>query len=694
MNKVKKFLSRVLRPQPVESLKPGAVHELVTSINESAKQTAAILLTFVVTSLYIAVTAASTTDLQLLLDTPLTLPLLGVGVSVTSFYTLSPFLVLFLHLNLLLQEYFVAYRIYRLPLDFRKDAAEDAAELDRLFIIPSVMMRLAGQNQPMITTLLRIVFLAATAALPVLVLTLIQLKFLPYHDDKITRIHRLVVAGDIALIWLFFWFRPRPQEKARKKHPLFWPLEISFCVLASVAVLVYSLWIAIIPMECSPGNRWLDRMTAKLASHRNLVVMDRILASQEPAAELLAVHAGGNDFSPEVVWKMFSQGVILLHRDLRCADFSRSRLINADFRGSDLRGAKFLGSVLQGANFGPLGATDLRLPKDSVTDSSAVIHLYPEQKLTPSKLEGANFTGANLREANFRLAQMNDARFDSADLRMADLSSASLDGARLIGARLFASDLNSASLRGAKLQGAQLQGANLRRAQAEFASLEGATLDGAELSGITAAGSDLARASLRGASGVPLQGIDLRQANLTHVPLCGKGILPSFVDLRSIETDSERGLPLASEKLAKGLSESVSPDVTGRIRNIQAILPICPPDARSGANSLMYTAQQGTGDGYRKGWPPSMSEGAFYEAQSAFLVDVVACRSENKLGDNKPVQLALIRRIHERLTVDPKDSVARNLAVRLARKLSNSQCPNDLEDSVKAGVFHDAYYSP
>ena len=187
---------------------------------------------------------------------------------------------------------------------------------------------------------------------------------------------------------------------------MFWPLEISFCVLASVAVLVYSLWIAIIPMECSPGTGWIDRMTDKLANHRNLVVTDRILASQEPAAELLAVRAGGGDFSPEVVWKMFSQGVTLLHRDLRCADFSRSRLINADFRGSDLRGAKFLGSVLQGANFGPLGATDLRLPKDSVADSSATIHLYPEQKLTPSKLAGANFTGANLRETNFRLSAM------------------------------------------------------------------------------------------------------------------------------------------------------------------------------------------------------------------------------------------------------------------------------------------------
>ncbi|MDM8536891.1 SUMF1/EgtB/PvdO family nonheme iron enzyme, partial [Desulfobacterales bacterium HSG17] len=159
-------------------------------------------------------------------------------------------------------------------------------------------------------------------------------------------------------------------------------------------------------------------------------------------------------------------GLNLKGRDLRFANFYKSRLYNADLRDAEfqganleeihLRGAILKGTQFQGAN---LRGVDLR-----------------GVDLRDFNLKGANFKRTQLQGANLRNADLSGM-----DLWQADLRDFDLRGAILRNANLREANLRNVDLREANLRNADLGVANLRNADLREANLEGTKLHNAKL---------------------------------------------------------------------------------------------------------------------------------------------------------------------------------------------------------------------
>ncbi len=638
---------KTLLETKVPSIPPGQscdklVEKLIDTINDTGKQAITIILTFLVTVVYIAVTALATTDSQLFLNAPVTLPLFNVGVPMRYFFGLAPWIVVLLHINLLLQEYVLAYRIYRLPSETRK-SINDA---DRFFLLPSIIMRLPGKQNPLATFLLRLIFLATTVALPVLVLIVLQGTFLPSHEPSITDAHRDAVLIDLIMVWAFFLFRPRPEkddhnlapeERSREhKHRVLWPLEIAVFLVLSVLTLWYSNEAMVIPTGCQATSA-----DAWMFGHRSLVLRDKLFALQTPSLELRVAPASS---------------------DLRCADFSGSHLVNADFRGADLTGARFKSAWLQGADFSPLQASG----------AQASAHESDISGFRSSILTGVDFTDADLREAKLRFAKLSQARLDDADLRAADLSFSNLNEATLSRARLTAADLRSASLRGAILQGAELQAANLRIAVAEFSSFVGADLKGADFTGAKMEGGDFENTMLEGSSNLALQGVNLYGASLGHVSFCEDTQRPRFVDLRYIRAETPRQAGYL-DRLTEGLSKDVANRIREKLDHWAQVATCILKQPPTNDPSILFVMDHADGD-VGTGWTKSDSdERSFYDGLAAYLLDEVVC----KRGEE--VQKALLQRLTERIIADRQDLSARGLARSLAKRIQNPGCISKVE---------------
>jgi len=178
--------------------------------------------------------------------------------------------------------------------------------------------------------------------------------FLPYHSAWITLDHQVVLTLDLALLWIFWpllssrsghwrdwWSESRPR----------WGIRVS-------AILLLGAWILLVPpdgcIERLVGHqKWLDRTI-----HRNLVLREQTLMRKNPPVELLAsareCFARGENIEAEEaeakIWLEDGEALDLRDRDLRYADFYKSKLWDADLRGANLQHAKLRGARLQGAD--------------------------------------------------------------------------------------------------------------------------------------------------------------------------------------------------------------------------------------------------------------------------------------------------------------------------------------------------------
>lgn len=191
--------------------------------------------------------------------------------------------------------------------------------------------------------------------------------------------------------------------------------------------------------------------------------------------------------------------------DLRGAEFSRARILDADLSGAMLH-------------------------HSNMSD----VHI------ANSDLACANLNGANLSEAHFQ-----DVQFEGTHIASANLSNATLQRAEMSGMNFHGTNLCGANLGSAGLSGAMFQRANVT----------GAWLDGADLSGTFFLRSDLARARLDGAdlTGAEFLDTDLTGANFTDVKLSGAlfsrcglqpvtGLTQSQLDQASADPDNPPNL--------------------------------------------------------------------------------------------------------------------------------------------------------
>ncbi|MBF0293659.1 MAG: pentapeptide repeat-containing protein [Magnetococcales bacterium] len=437
------------------------------SVNEAIKLNREVHLLFVLVGIYLAILIGSTTHKQLLLESPVTLPLLNVALPIVQMYIWVPWAWLLLHINLLLLMYMLASQLDQLW-QFDRDllANQGAAYIkDKLYLFPFPQWISGVHASRAISWVLGGYVVLTTLILPVLLLILTQVRFLPYQNESITWSHRVVIVLDLLSLYLF-WPRITHRFSWWEQRKLLKKLLFVF-INAFILILVFGFFV--IPHEMietrflsiDPHHPWLRRA---------LKLNNEVLVKEPPAVEIVAAYVK-SDYdqqnsprkwdpkeSEENAWLGHAQGLDLSGRNFRYADFTSSKFFRVRFY-----------------NDGNHKAADLR---GSVFENATLV--------------GAVFYRANLEGAQFRIARLQGAVFSEADMRGAILESARMMGALFVKTRLDGADFSFAQLQGAALSflsargtvfnNTDMQGVNLWGADLQHATFGGARLLGVNLS--------------------------------------------------------------------------------------------------------------------------------------------------------------------------------------------------------------------
>jgi uncharacterized protein YjbI with pentapeptide repeats len=387
--------------------------------------------------------------------------------------------------------------------------------------------------------MLKLIAATTLVAFPILLLLLLQIQFLPFHDLSITNAQRTALVFDIVLLWLL----QRPVfaglSGERSGYPRVFVRALQdfglvFAVVASTAALWFSIVVATIPGE------WQETALAALDPPRWQVAFrerDQVQERDVTKTKLVSTHellfAGEVDETTRRRRSLFSNTLVLpgfnLYEALKIDDPKRlawkehlfdlrgRHLERGVFDGADLTKADLTGAHLQGASLFLVKLQGAALDYAQLQGASFGGRAKLEGALRDyAKLQGAVLFGAQLQGWLRSLAKFPGewpfrAQLQGASLGFAQLEGASLDLAQLQGAVLYSAQLQGAVLFGAQLQGAVLFGAQLQGAVLSFAQLQGAWLDSAQLQGASLFGAQLHGASLESTQ---LQGASLGFAQL------------------------------------------------------------------------------------------------------------------------------------------------------------------------------------
>jgi uncharacterized protein YjbI with pentapeptide repeats len=465
--------------------------QLLTVVNDTARTVSTRFVTFLTVGVYVAVTIASTTDEMLVKGSLVTLPLLNTQIPISGwfgFYTVAPWLLVALHLDLLLQMSWLGAKLAEFDAELTPLTPEQRRHFHtRLPGFYYVQFLVGAQTSRLRRGLAGLIVCSSMIVFPLVLLCWMQARFLAVHDPRLTTIHKLAVIADIGVVLVFLWrplgARTAPLGGEARRTNALRGATVAVCA----AVLVFCLS-ASIPQAPGERSAWLGS--------RNLDLRQRVLTSlPEEAINAL----GGDDVGArEEALRKVSRLNFLQGRDLRYANF-----FNAVLPRADLRSPQPAGTVRHRHQ------TQLQNADLQWTQMQEV--LLDDANLRQAKLCGAQLQGSSLARSDLEAADLSAAQLQAAQLR-----EARLDGAVLVDARLQGADLSNAFLRGAHLSGAQMQGAFLRGAVLQGADLSGAVLQGADLSNAQLAGANLRGAQLQGAvlCGAYVAGADFSGAAL------------------------------------------------------------------------------------------------------------------------------------------------------------------------------------
>jgi uncharacterized protein YjbI with pentapeptide repeats len=434
---------------------------LAAALNHSAERVQTLWFSFLTFMVYLAIAAGTTTHRMLFLESPLKLPVLDIDLPLLGFYILAPIIFVVFHFYMLLNLVLLARTAKSFEDSLARAFPEDGEvrENFRMRIENTVFVQLLVggrlEREGINAKLLSLMALITLALAPIALLLYLQIKFLPYHSEWITWLHRGLLAVDLGLVWTL-WPGYRSGWGVRlwlKKSWRLMPAGVLSIVALAYAVLVATFpdermylatnWFLWGEMWRRQPNAWIAPITPRntLDLHgEGLVDDDKLTRINNKNKE-----AGESRWEPVLVLK---------GRDLT----------EANLRDTDIRQIEFSGGIFNRA-----------------------------------KLDHAWAANADFTEASFVGASLAFVQFQGALLGGAQLQGAWLGGAKLQGAYLFRAQLQGASLGGAQLQGASLRGAELQGAYLFRVQLQGASLGGAQLQGASLRGAELQGAFFEGA---------------------------------------------------------------------------------------------------------------------------------------------------------------------------------------------------
>ncbi len=365
---------------------------------------------FVAILAYFFITLAGIEHTDLLLNTPVTLPLLQVDIDLRAFFIFAPAVLLLLHFNLLLQHVSLSRKAREFHERVLRQEGHAFHRTHRLRIQLHSYFYVQAIAGPSRSPLFSIFLHAMTAVtlwlLPLALLIYFQIVFLPYHDLDVTTAQRAYVLADFlifAIFWIFLHYPAASYISGLGRSIISYPVSFLAMIVVWVAAMVFSFAVATIPGEGA------DRMTSSWERYRTPVPYGTPASEAErfaflPTAFLFEgkvnIVSGGAEswFSRNLVVTDTNvlriggapdEGVSvrLRGRDFRYATFDRSDLDRADLTGADLSRASLRGVSLEDA------------------------------RLEATRMTGADLTGAQLQSANLEGADLRGAKLERANLR-------------------------------------------------------------------------------------------------------------------------------------------------------------------------------------------------------------------------------------------------------------------------------------
>ena len=451
---------------------------LLDASNDAAKLVRSVHLTFMLVMAYVGIVIASTTDIQLLKISPVTLPLLNVKLPILEFYVLTPWLLLVLHYNMLLQCYLLAQKLHLFNAALSQCDPEVADNMrGRLFGFSLSQVIVGQHHSSLMRFFLNSIIVFSIVIVPLVLLAWAQIRFIPYHSEAITWSHRAVILLDCVLLWIIWPMIILPEAKLKRwlAQNLLWLKSLfgkaKFTVkkqdkislqgkgqrsllISSITLLFISWVVAVHPDSTSLGEKkdqfYLTELLFDLPGkpfRQDLYIRGKILVKGDPSAKIEVALKGDQEAEKFSALKEVV-GLSLHDRDLRFATFEKCVMPKVILSNSALQGAKITDSFLMGANF-----------------------------------RDADLSGANLIRSRLLGSEMDHVNLSGAQMVLADVQYSDLKGANLQGAILVNATLSHSDLSGSDLQGAYLNAANMRQVDFREANPEKATLLGAQING-------------------------------------------------------------------------------------------------------------------------------------------------------------------------------------------------------------------
>jgi hypothetical protein len=198
-------------PKPAIAEKAHDLETIKKALEDATSLSAGFWLSYLFLMFYIAIAAGAVTHVDLLLKNSVRLPFLNVELPLEAFFFLAPILFLIVHSFTLSKLVILSDKARRFHEELSTQIT-DAADRDGLRRqLPSniFVQGLAGPRSVRESTFglfLRAMGWISMVLAPVLLLLLLQLQFLPYHERWLTWMHRLALLADLVLLW---WLWPK-----------------------------------------------------------------------------------------------------------------------------------------------------------------------------------------------------------------------------------------------------------------------------------------------------------------------------------------------------------------------------------------------------------------------------------------------------------------------------------------------------
>ena len=490
--------------------KADDLEEIKKAVEDAASVSGALWFSYLFVLFYFAVAAGAVTHADLFFENPVKLPFLGVDLPLLAFFFLAPILFVIIHAYILVHLVMLTDKAKRYHQALHRQIEDNAIRDGLRRQLPSnvFVQFLAGAPETRegpFGWILRAIGWTTLVIGPVLLLLLIQIQFLPFHNSFITWTNRLALLADLLLIW-WLWRRilsgrEVDDRRSRRLSRLSTTLGVTF----SACALIASWGLATFPGEWQEERlvSWpiLPAMTELGTSAVTASLRDR-----ENSAKRVSLHDWLFNATPDVLTHRrrlpLSSTLVLpglnIYEGLKIDDPEKTKWRDYVFRasGRDLKGAIFAVATLPKVDFDGAQLQGALLYRAQLQGASLIGAQLQGALLDSAQLQGASLAGANLQGASLDGAQLQGASLFAAQLQGASLYSAQLQGASLYSAQLQGASLYRAQLQGALLDDAQLQGAWLKNAQLQGASLRGAQLQGASFAAANMEATDLSDARL------------------------------------------------------------------------------------------------------------------------------------------------------------------------------------------------------